>query len=275
MSCSCNRNPCACQGTSGTSWATPDPGTVVVLPFGSKAIQTPQAYPCGAESMAASGVAVGASGTPSAVTPVSFYPSLSADMTTPNIGNQGQLRSANAIQWAIPGLSVWIPPFGLIKVLGVSGDVVTYENQTIPAGTTIMAGATLFPIGPADPTAPPLNNYANGGQILFNETATFTKRRYGIIGMPEGARFAMIEAACSSVVTGASAYSDQSIYGYYGTNQDVPVRLIQLSTENGNNGADSTTAVLPIVEETLAFHTVLSYSGTVTNNWNARIVGFF
>ena len=79
------------------------------------------------------------------------YPTLSADITLPNIGLQGQLRSDNASQWAIPGMAVWIPPFGNIEILGVAGDLVTYRNLTVPAGTILGSGAYLIPIGPASP----------------------------------------------------------------------------------------------------------------------------
>lgn len=149
MSCSsCNCSPCACQGTSGTPWATPNPGAVVVLPFGSKAIQTPQAYPCNAEQTEATAIAAAGASPASPACP-SPYPSVAAEFIVANVGSTGQFRSACASAWAIPGMAVWIPPFGNIEILGVTGELVTYRNLSVPSGTTIAAGTRMLPTGPA------------------------------------------------------------------------------------------------------------------------------
>ena len=172
MSChTCQSSPCACNGTSGTVWQTPSPGSVAVLPFGSKAIQTPQKYPCNPEQVQATAVgsSQSSSGTSTGVSILSSYPTLAAEITTPNIGLQGQFRSANAFQWAIPGLGVWIPPFGMIKILGVVGDLVTYENLTIPSGTTINGETILVPSGKApDPEPKQLSGGKLRRSIIFD-----------------------------------------------------------------------------------------------------------
>jgi hypothetical protein len=46
-------------------------------------------------------------------------------------------------------MQLWFPPVGLVKVIGVSGDLVTFENMTVPAGTVMDAGSSIVPSGPA------------------------------------------------------------------------------------------------------------------------------
>ena len=177
MSCSsCKCSPCTCQGTSGTPWATPNPGNVVVLPFGTKAIQVPQAYPCNAEQTEATAVqAVAAAGTPGAC--VSPYPSVSAEFTIGNVGENGQFRSPCASAWAIPGMAVWIPPFGNIEILGVTGELVTYRNLSVPSGSTIAAGTRMIQVGQAAATPGPrmLNVSLNALASIVFELETQSK----------------------------------------------------------------------------------------------------
>lgn len=113
-------------------------------------VQTPVAYPCNAEQQTAQGVAVSSGG--SSAAPASAcqeYPKLSTDITLPAVGGVGQFRAPCASSWAIPGLTLWFPPFGNVKVTGVSGELVTYQNLTIPAGTTLGAGSPVVTAGPA------------------------------------------------------------------------------------------------------------------------------
>lgn len=142
-------NTC-CHPSSGSGWNTPTPGQTVVVPPGSQVVQAPVAYPCHGEQATASGVVLGASpgGTPgSSACP--GYPTLSGDVTFPAINALGQLRASCASAWAVPGLAVWVPPFGTVKVTGVSGDLVTFENLSIPPGSTVGSGAVIVPSGPA------------------------------------------------------------------------------------------------------------------------------
>lgn len=127
------------------------PGQAIVVPPGSQVVQTPIAYPCGGEQAQAAGVASGQS---AATSPdggeCREYPKLAADIILPAVNGMGQLRAPCAAAWAVPGLALWLPPFGQVKVTGVSGDLVTFENLNIPPGSVVGAGAVVVPAGPAE-----------------------------------------------------------------------------------------------------------------------------
>lgn len=80
-------------------------------------------------------------------------PLVSASFTLPSTGGVGQLSSSCASNWAIPGNSLFIPPFGVVSITGVAGDLISYQNDTITPGTTISAGQRLFQFIPADTSA--------------------------------------------------------------------------------------------------------------------------
>lgn len=141
MSCHCHSSPCQCS-SGGTGWNPPTPGSLVIAPPGSHVVQAPLAYPCsGDQAQSLSGATQAAA--------CQGYPTLNSQVTFPNAKGSGQFRAACASSWAIPGMQLWFPPVGLVKVIGVSGELVTFENLTIPAGTTMDSGSPIVPSGPA------------------------------------------------------------------------------------------------------------------------------
>lgn len=108
--------------------------------------------PVGAGSGSSSGGSSGGgTGTGGTTCPEgTFLPLAGSQFTVPAIGSVGQFNSPCATQWAIPGNAISIAPFGILEITGVSGDVISYRNQTIQPGTTIAIGQRLFQFVPAD-----------------------------------------------------------------------------------------------------------------------------
>lgn len=79
-------------------------------------------------------------------------PVVSAQFTAPAIGAVGQLQSICASNWAIPGNALRLAPFGNILITGVSGDIISFENLTVPVGASIAPGQPLFQFIPASTT---------------------------------------------------------------------------------------------------------------------------
>jgi hypothetical protein len=71
-------------------------------------------------------------------------PKLSEDVTMPAILSTGQLYSECAYLWAVPGATLFLPPFGLVNISGVSGNVITFQNATVAQGQIIKAGTILL-----------------------------------------------------------------------------------------------------------------------------------
>jgi len=276
MSChTCRSNPCACQGTSGTVWQAPSPGSIAVLPFGSKAIQTPQKYPCNTEQMQATAVISnqgGASQNPALTAAVSSYPILSAQITIPTVGLQSQLRSPNASQWALPGLAVWIPPFGNIEVLGVTGDLVTYKNLSIPSGTTIGEGAILVPFGPS----PGVQGVAGAAvQTLFDTMNGFARTNYTLLGVPDDAKYGIVAVNITSE-TALSSAVEVILYGYFGETLATEVPIARIFGENAINAVHAGTVVLPIYQRTIAMRLVKNaISGSRPTHMSAKLLHWF
>jgi hypothetical protein len=114
-------------------------------------IATPSAGACPCEDQDGSGAVGGA--TPSPASPLTSgfaYPKTSGDFDSPPLQATGQFYSSGGSGWAVPGLIVWVAPFGNVSITGASGDLVTYKNLTIPQGTTIRAGTFLVPDLPRD-----------------------------------------------------------------------------------------------------------------------------
>lgn len=72
----------------------------------------------------------------------------SASFVMPAIGSPGSFESLCAYLWAIPGNEIIFQPLGRIQITGVSGNVVTFVNVTVPAGFNILAGTRIFQTGP-------------------------------------------------------------------------------------------------------------------------------
>lgn len=70
-------------------------------------------------------------------------PTLLESITIPAIGGSAQFRSQCAYQWAVPGAILFISPYGLLEIKGVTGDLVTYQNVSIAQGNVIQAGTQL------------------------------------------------------------------------------------------------------------------------------------
>lgn len=273
MSCTCHSTPCSCQGTSGTVWSTPSPGSVIVAPVGTKIVQTPQKFPCNPEQVQATAIPQTPSQTQQ-IAPSAFYPKLLSDITVPNIGNQGQFRSLNASEWAIPGMAVWIPPFGTVKVLGFSSDIVTYENINIPSGTSIAEATILVPSGEYIPNDNPLFNYSSGSQLLFQVSDEFAKTVYPLLGVPSNARFALVAIELSATSSTGGAYAFLDLYSYYGPTQAIETIIGKASLEAAINGAYASVAVIPIVNESLAFRLAILKNLSSTRVAKATVVGY-
>lgn len=80
-------------------------------------------------------------------------PVVAAQFTVPAVGAVGQFQSLCASNWAIVGNALRIAPFGNLLITGVSGDIISYENMTVPVNTSIAPGQTLFQFIPASTTA--------------------------------------------------------------------------------------------------------------------------
>lgn len=64
--------------------------------------------------------------------------------TVPAVNSTGQFYSQCAYLWAVPGATLYLPPMGLVEILGVSGNLITYRNVNIAVGTNINAGTILI-----------------------------------------------------------------------------------------------------------------------------------
>lgn len=79
--------------------------------------------------------------------PAIVMPRLLSAFTAPALNAYGQLYSACAYLWCVPGCTLFFPPFGSVLVTGVSGDIITFTNLSIASGTTVQA-QTLIIQGP-------------------------------------------------------------------------------------------------------------------------------
>lgn len=70
-------------------------------------------------------------------------PRLSQSFTAPALNTVGQLFSACAYLWAVPGCTLFFPPFGSVQIVGVSGDLITFTNINVVPGTTVQTGTIL------------------------------------------------------------------------------------------------------------------------------------
>jgi hypothetical protein len=64
--------------------------------------------------------------------------------TMPALNGTGQLYSQCAYLWAVPGATLYLPPFGVLNISGVNGDLITFQNMSIIPGTVIAAGTILI-----------------------------------------------------------------------------------------------------------------------------------
>lgn len=144
------------------------PGAVSIAPPGSHIVAAPCADACGDSSSVP-----GQTEAPASATNCERFdnPSVLANFVTPDTGKQGQFSALCASSWALPGLELFFPGFGKIKIISVSADVVTYENLTIERGTQILEG-TLF-----HHDAPPTANSVTEGEA--GEASTTLSAVYG------------------------------------------------------------------------------------------------
>jgi hypothetical protein len=110
----------------------------------------------------------------------------------------------------VPGLALWLPPFGQVEVTGVSGELVTFENLSIPPGSTLSAGAPVVPSGPAATEDGNLESVSQFDSIIGLvdgkqkriEGAAGQMLRWGASGWQKysaGSSFYPIRQSCSSV----------------------------------------------------------------------------
>ncbi len=71
----------------------------------------------------------------------------------PPINGIGQLYSTCAYLWAVAGATLFLPPFGLLNITGVTGDLITFQNANITQGTLIQAGTLLIQGAPQAQTS--------------------------------------------------------------------------------------------------------------------------
>lgn len=61
---------------------------------------------------------------------------------------------SGATAWANPGLLIWVAAFGgYITITGVIGNLITFRNLTVPAGSVVIAGTQLIAGPPPQETA--------------------------------------------------------------------------------------------------------------------------
>lgn len=109
--------------------------------------------PVGSGSSASSGSSTSGGSTTGTDCPLgTTLPVVAAQFTAPAIGAVGQLQSTCASNWAITGNALRLAPFGNILITGVSGNIISYENLTVPVGASIAAGQPLFQFIPASTT---------------------------------------------------------------------------------------------------------------------------
>ncbi len=70
-------------------------------------------------------------------------------MLAPAINGVGQLNTACAYLWAIPGATLYLPPFGIVEITGVAGNIISYKNLTVPQGTNILSGSPMLQGAPS------------------------------------------------------------------------------------------------------------------------------
>ena len=151
--------PLSCGCPSGTPFNPPTPGSLVVVPYGSQVVQTPQVYPCGGEAVQSTGSVAGGEATSSSNAASAFaYPMVKSDFNMVGVDASGSFLSQNALLWAIVGASVWIAPLGYVTITGVSGEVVSFKNVNVPGGTLIRAGSNLL-------ISPPSINSGSVGEV--------------------------------------------------------------------------------------------------------------
>lgn len=135
-----------------TNWNVPSPGNLVIVPPGSQAVQIPQVYPCGGDAVDSTGTVNGGSAvTPSAS--LASYPTVKINFNAPAISGSGGFYSVDARQWAIPGANAWIAPMGWVAITGVSGELVSFTNISLPTGATVNAGSIIMVTPPALPAS--------------------------------------------------------------------------------------------------------------------------
>lgn len=134
------------------NWNVPRPGNLVIVPAGSQAVQIPLAYPCGGDAVDSTGTVNGASAVTSAAS-LAAYPTVKTNFNAPSLTGSGGFYSANAVQWAIPGANAWIAPMGWVAITGVSGELVSFTNISLPVGATVNAGSIIMATPPALPAS--------------------------------------------------------------------------------------------------------------------------
>lgn len=112
----------------------------------------PPAGSSGGSGTSTNGSGTGGTGTTTCPDGTSL-PVVASVFTLPAIGAVGSFTSTCASNWAVPGFSLQLNPFGIISITGVSGDLISYRNITIVPGTSISPGQRLFQFIPAEETA--------------------------------------------------------------------------------------------------------------------------
>lgn len=122
------------------------PENLAIVPQGSTIVQAPCAENClPPSSSAASNVQPGGSESSCQ----SFRnPCVTQNFVVSAIGKQGQFFAECAASWAMAGLRLYFGNLGYLEVTGFSGNVVSYRNLTIEAGTSILEGTCFHHDGP-------------------------------------------------------------------------------------------------------------------------------
>lgn len=120
-------------------------------------------------------VDTGGGETASPLCPAIVMPRLSQSFTAPALNAVGQLFSACAYLWAVPGCTLFFPPFGSVQIVGVSGDLITFTNINVVPGTTVQAGTILVqgpPVTQQGSTIPTVASLDRVRGFLANAEAT-------------------------------------------------------------------------------------------------------
>lgn len=166
MSTNVSSNNCGCSSN-----VVKQPDDLAVIPAGSVVVQTPCAENCTPQSSTplTSAQGGGSTGTTSgACDRFSFAKTLST-FNVVAVGKTGQFNAQCASTWAKPGQRLWFSGLNAwLEVIGASGDVVSYRNLSMDAGTQILEGTEFMIEAPAQAFASDDdgNDFSNGSSTL-------------------------------------------------------------------------------------------------------------
>lgn len=137
-------------------------GNVVIVPAGSTPVAIPQ-YACAGSEQSVGSASNPGSQSSSLITTFS-YPTVKTTFTAPAVNANGSFFSANASQWAVVGAYVWISPVGHVRITGISGELVSFQNLSIPASTSVSAESRIII------SAPPVPQSLQSGETVEEDT---------------------------------------------------------------------------------------------------------